>query len=292
MHSNLYVDLKNVTQCESDYLYEDIKDLVDSRNDAVIGRIDRHERNGLNKTELNQTVESCVKNYSDNTLTMIQKSHNETTMSVNDNVREVGNTIIGVVNSLKNDLNQLNRIKVNSNNLNDKQNEIIKKMGRNCFDVSQRVLKLKELNNKIIDILNKGFEVNSIVEASVLKAMNDKLPIIIEPMLRDMIPRILEESLKPILQETIEQSVKQTVQPMFDKMMKRSYNLQLLPVFDDDVQETTPPPLTSNPFSSNNTLEYSTPSVRDVPKPSFFDNTTCSTAVNHRLERKEKLQHP
>ena len=94
--------LEEVIRSENDQLYDGITDRINSRNSMVIDRIDRLERDGLNKKKLEEILN--------------KESDSPSEMGVNQTIKNTGDEVIMVIKSelgsIKKDVEHLNRIRV------------------------------------------------------------------------------------------------------------------------------------------------------------------------------------
>ena len=238
--------LEDVFKSESTKLYFDLKEKINSSTNTLIDRLDRHKRESKDDITL---ANDKLKSANDRL-----KSLNDDLTFLKDEVAFVKNTLTTVNSELagqSKELNNLNKIRISSNNLNQEQSEALKRNSNTNIKVCKNLSNLNETINKQVPVL-----LETCVSQTVNETLNQQLPVLLE----------------------------RCVQPMVDQVLRsRPKSVRLLFDEDDITKDMSHQSLMTNSYHPGPILnDVSSPMYQNVSLPSIGNKSGYSTVREKR----------
>ena len=278
--------LEEVFKSESTKLYFDLKEKINSSTNTIIDRLDRHKRESKDDITL---ANDELKSAND-----ILKSLNDDLTFLKDEVAFVKNTLTTVNSELagqSKELNNLNKIRISSNNLNQEQSEALKRNSNANIKVCKNLSNLNETINKQVPVL-----LETCVSQTVNETLNQQIPVLLEKCVSQTVNETLNQQIPVLLERCVSQTVNEKineqlpvllercVQPMVDQVLKsRPKSVRLLFDEDDITKEMSHQSLMTNSYHPGLILnDVSSPMYQNVSVPSIGNESVYSTVREKR----------
>jgi hypothetical protein len=283
---------KDIVRKEIDDLYYDLKDFSENNNSILIDGLKSIENNNKEFFQkLNENLIFEKNNISSDKLDQNIISNNDETLkkkdtsnTIVDSENKIINTVLNEIIPIKKDIENLNKVRIDSFKLNDEQTNILKRLNKNNSNIIESLLKLDRLNKIIIDKLNEKESFNNLLESKLSKIINDNLP------------NIIEQSIKPIFTEIVNSQLPIIIEPILNLMQdylenhrKQSYIMKFVSVSDEeDLDDNN---LISSKLKSVNNLDninLTSSKVNLVDNLDDINNSVTNTTNNNLKSSKLK----
>ena len=283
---------KDIVRKEIDDLYYDLKDFSENNNSILIDGLKSIENNNKEFFQkLNENLIFEKNNISSDKLDQNIISNNDETLkkkdtsnTIVDSENKIINTVLNEIIPIKKDIENLNKVRIDSFKLNDEQTNILKRLNKNNSNIIESLLKLDRLNKIIIDKFNEQESFNNLLESKLSKIVNDNLP------------NIIEQSIKPIFTEIVNSQLPIIIEPILNLMQdylenhrKQSYIMKFVSVSDEeDLDDNN---LISSKLKSVNNLDninLTSSKVNLVDNLNDINNSVTNTTNNNLKSSKLK----
>ena len=219
--------LEEVFKSEINDLYSDLKvrtkEIVNSSTNTIIDRLDRHQRESKDDISLTNDELKSANNELKSANDELKSANNEL-KSLNDDLTFLKGVCVCVKNTLttfnskladqSKELNNLNKIRISSYNLNQEQSDALKRNSDANIKVCKNLSNLNETINKQVPVL-----LEKCVSQTLNETLNKQIPVLLETVnetINEQLPVLLERCVQPMVDQVLRSRPK-SVRLLFDE---------------------------------------------------------------------------